>query len=117
MKPRVEKVVDQESVRWIEQDGRLDAQFFKAAYLEALTEAHDDLARRQAQQLSQRSREVLIWLAIALPVVVSLLFAGVADSSIFTSLGIAALALILTRLGILLVEPSRGHHRSTKHEE
>ncbi|MEV4377895.1 hypothetical protein [Streptosporangium sp. NPDC049644] len=109
MKPRVEKVVDQESVRWIEQGARLDAQFFRTAHRDALTEAQDDLARRQVQQVSRHSREVFVWLGIALALLVSLPFAGVTDSPVLASLGISALVIVLGRLGILFTEPSERH--------
>jgi hypothetical protein len=114
MKPRVEKVVDQESVQWIENDAKLDAQFFKTAYREALTEAHDDLARRQAAQVGQHSREVITWLAIIATLVISLPFASIADSSAFIYLVSFTLAAVFARLAVLLLEPSRPRHRSAK---
>ena len=54
--PKTEKVVDPESIAWIEQreDGQSDQGYFESAWHRALREAESDLARRNRQEAEEQ---------------------------------------------------------------
>jgi hypothetical protein len=61
MEPRVETIVDQESVHWIESEGAaMDAPYLRSAYLQALAQVRADQASQEIARLRRRTRPLAL---------------------------------------------------------
>jgi hypothetical protein len=58
-RPKTEKVVDPESIAWIERgDGQSDSGYFESAWHRALREAEYDLERRNRREAAEQQSGV-----------------------------------------------------------
>ncbi|GAB2829014.1 hypothetical protein GCM10027176_36510 [Actinoallomurus bryophytorum] len=61
MKPRIETIVDQDSVHWIESEGAaMDAPYLRSAYVQALDEVRTYQASREIARLRRRTRPLTL---------------------------------------------------------